>query len=151
MAQRKLGRTTSGRKQTGPRAATAVGVPVRCVTFPKLPPNWGKVAGHEDVFPGPRVTIDPDARTITEEPSALDQQVGGDHYRDCVFQPIVFCHRNRLGPCESAVVKYMCRHKNKGRKQDLLKAAHYIQILIDLEYPEYTSGDIPKPRRIGTP
>lgn len=67
---------------------------------------------------------------------AIDKQVGGDHYKDMVIQPIVFCQANNLNACESSIVKYACRHKQKGRRKDLEKVIHYAQMLIELEYGE---------------
>ena len=46
------------------------------------------------------------------------------------------CQRNGLSCCESNVVKYVCRHHDKGGKEDLLKAIHYLELLIQIEYPE---------------
>lgn len=65
---------------------------------------------------------------------AIDKQVGGGHYKNMVIQPIVFCQANNLNACESNIVKYACRHKQKGRKKDLEKVIHYAQMLIELEY-----------------
>lgn len=67
--------------------------------------------------------------------TALEKQVGGDHYK-MPIQHAEFCQRNRLSWCESAAIKYIVRHQRKGGKQDLLKAIHYLEILIQLEYPE---------------
>ena len=68
--------------------------------------------------------------------SALNEQVGGGHYKDMAIQPIEFCQRNRLGYAESLAIKYLCRHGKKNGKQDLEKAIHCINLLIELEYPE---------------
>lgn len=67
---------------------------------------------------------------------ALSTQVGGSHYKDMPIQPIEFCHQNRLGACETLAIKYLCRHGMKHGKEDLLKAIHCIQLLIEMEYPE---------------
>ncbi len=66
--------------------------------------------------------------------SALDVQVGGNHYKDMAIQPVEFIQRNKLGFCEGNVVKYICRHKNKNGLEDLKKVKHYVDLLIDLEY-----------------
>jgi hypothetical protein len=65
----------------------------------------------------------------------LETQVGGDHYKNLAIQPVIFCERNNLSACESSVVKYVCRHRSKGGRKDLEKAIHYLQILIEEEYP----------------
>jgi hypothetical protein len=65
--------------------------------------------------------------------SALQQQVGGDHYRDKGIQPIEYIHANNLGFCEGNVVKYVTRWKDKGGEDDRRKAIHYLELLIQLE------------------
>lgn len=77
--------------------------------------------------------------TISEEfvkDNALKSQVGGSHYKDMKIQPIVFCQENKLGACESSIIKYVCRHRSKNGLEDLRKARHFIDILISLEYTE---------------
>jgi len=66
--------------------------------------------------------------------SALDKQVSGSHYRYMVIQPIEFILRNSLGFCEGNVIKYVCRHREKGGADDLRKAIHYIELLLEQEY-----------------
>ena len=69
--------------------------------------------------------------------SAKDRQVGGDHYKRFKIQPGVFCEENFLTHYESNVVKYVCRHRHKGAgRDDLLKAIHYLELLIEENYPE---------------
>ena len=67
---------------------------------------------------------------------SLKQQIGGNHYKNFIIQPVEFCQRNKLGFCESSVIKYVSRHADKNGKQDLEKAMHFLQMLIDLEYSE---------------
>lgn len=69
----------------------------------------------------------------------LDTQEGGDHYKSMAIQPVEFITRNGLGFCEGNVVKYICRHNRKSGREDLLKARHYIDLLLQLEYPENIS------------
>lgn len=66
--------------------------------------------------------------------TALSTQVGGNHYKSLVIQPIEYCQRNGLNYCESNVVKYVTRHRHKGGAQDILKAIHNLQLLLELEY-----------------
>jgi hypothetical protein len=42
--------------------------------------------------------------------------------------------KNNLNACQHTVVKYVTRYKVKGGKQDLLKAIHCIEMLIEMEY-----------------
>lgn len=65
---------------------------------------------------------------------AADKQVGGDHYKQYPIQPYEYNQRNGLRYLEGNVVKYVTRHRNKHGKEDLLKALHCIELLIELEY-----------------
>jgi hypothetical protein len=67
---------------------------------------------------------------------ALSTQVGGDHYRQMAIQPTDFIHANGIGFIAGNVIKYVCRHKLKNGRQDLEKALHYLQMLIEMEYPK---------------
>lgn len=71
-----------------------------------------------------------------QDVKALDIQVGGDHYKSMAIQPVEFCMKNNLNFCVSSAIKYLCRYKSKNGKQDLEKARHFINLLIELEYPE---------------
>lgn len=71
-----------------------------------------------------------------EKNNPLQSQVGGSHYKDLKIQPIEFIHANNIPFCEANAIKYLCRHRNKNGKQDLLKARHYIDLLIKLEYDQ---------------
>ena len=66
--------------------------------------------------------------------SALDTQIGGSHYA-MEIQPVEFITKNKLTFLEGCVVKRVCRHRNKNGKQDLEKAIHELQLMIELEYP----------------
>lgn len=73
----------------------------------------------------------------------LDTQHGGNHYKGRGIQPVQYAHANKLDFFQGSVVKYVTRFRDKGGKQDLMKAKHFIEILIELEYPEVnpkTSG-----------
>lgn len=66
--------------------------------------------------------------------TALSTQIGGNHYLNKGIQPITYIHANQLGFCEANVVKYVTRHKSKAGKDDILKAIHYLELLLELEY-----------------
>lgn len=66
--------------------------------------------------------------------NALETQVGGSHYKNFKIQPVEFIHANNIPFLEGNVIKYVMRHKEKNGKQDLLKAKHYIDLLIEMEY-----------------
>ena len=62
------------------------------------------------------------------------KQIGGDHYQLMTIQPSEFINKNNLPFAEGNAIKYLCRHKQKGQKQDLEKAIHYCQMAIDRDY-----------------
>jgi len=64
------------------------------------------------------------------------KQIGGQHYKKFKIQPARFINENRLLFAEGNAIKYLCRHHNKGGKQDLLKAIHYIQMIIERDYSD---------------
>ena len=66
----------------------------------------------------------------------LEKQVSGSYYKNYEVQPIEFCQRNELNACESAIIKYVCRHKQKNGLDDLLKAKHYIELLMKIDYAD---------------
>jgi hypothetical protein len=68
-------------------------------------------------------------------------QEGGNHYKDFKIQPADFIHANSIPYLEGNVIKYICRHRTKGGLQDLRKAQHYIELLIDLEYRNQLAGE----------
>jgi hypothetical protein len=74
------------------------------------------------------------ARKSAEENAASNKQVGGNHYKDCVIQPIDFILANNFGFCEGNIIKYTTRYRKKGQTiQDLEKVIHYAQLLIEKE------------------
>ena len=66
--------------------------------------------------------------------SALDVQVGGDHYKNLAIQPAQYIHANNLSFLAGNVVKYISRHKAKGGAADVRKAIHYCQLILEMEY-----------------
>jgi len=67
--------------------------------------------------------------------SALDKQQGGSHYQ-LAIQPIEYIYKNSLDYCEGNVVKYITRHGSKNGAEDIRKAIHYCELLLELEYGE---------------
>lgn len=63
--------------------------------------------------------------------SAYKVQVGGNHYADMAIQPTEFIIKNGIGFAEGNVIKYVSRWKKKGGIDDLLKAQHYLDMLIE--------------------
>ena len=59
-------------------------------------------------------------------------QVGGDHYKNMTLQPIEYIIKNNLNFCEGNIIKYITRYKDKNGIEDLKKARHYLEMLIEL-------------------
>jgi len=68
------------------------------------------------------------------EYDSLDTQVGGKHYKQMKIQPAEFINENKLLFAEGNAIKYIIRHQDKGKKQDLLKAIHFIEMIIERDY-----------------
>ena len=60
-----------------------------------------------------------------------EKQVGGKHYLKYKIQPVEFIIKNNIGFVEGNIIKYILRFKEKGGAEDLEKAKHYIELLID--------------------
>ena len=63
----------------------------------------------------------------------FSQQIGGDHYKKYGIQPVEYIVANKLNFCEGSIIKYVTRWRDKGGKADLLKAKHFIDLLIEAE------------------
>lgn len=63
---------------------------------------------------------------------ANESQVAGGHYASAV-QCWDYIVSNDLGYLEGNIIKYVTRHKKKNGLQDLQKAQHYLQKLIEVE------------------
>lgn len=68
--------------------------------------------------------------------SALNTQEGGSHYKELAIQPVQYIHANNLSFIEGSVVKYVTRHRQKNGAQDIRKAIHFLNLLLELEYPQ---------------
>ncbi len=65
---------------------------------------------------------------------AYKKQIGGSHYKDMVLQPSEFINKNRLPFAEGSAIKYICRHSAKGKEQDIHKAIHYLEMILERDY-----------------
>ena len=66
--------------------------------------------------------------------SVWKKQIGGNHYKKYKLQPSQFVTENKLLYPEGSVIKYVVRHQDKGGKQDLEKAKHMIDMIIERDY-----------------
>jgi hypothetical protein len=65
---------------------------------------------------------------------ALNEQIGGNHYKDFPIQPAEFIEKNKIPFLDGCVIKRMCRHGNKNGAEDLRKAIHEIRLILQLRY-----------------
>ena len=65
--------------------------------------------------------------------AALTTQVGGKHYKDMPIQPVEYIHKNSIGYFEGCVIKYVSRWRKKNGVEDLKKARHFLDLLIEFE------------------
>ena len=65
---------------------------------------------------------------------SLDKQVGGKHYKQMKIQPAEFINENKLLFAEGNAIKYICRHQSKGKEEDINKAIHYLEMILERDY-----------------
>tara|TARA_Y100000114_G_scaffold156828_1_gene185490 strand:+ start:815 stop:1102 length:288 start_codon:yes stop_codon:yes gene_type:complete len=68
---------------------------------------------------------------------ASKRQVGGDHYKKLAIQPAEYCYKNKLNNLESEAISYITRNRFKNGAEDIKKAIHSLEILL-----EYTNNSI---------
>ena len=81
---------------------------------------------HKDIFKGSTY-------------NSLEEQVGGKHYRSMKIQPAEFINENKLLFAAGNAIKYICRHSAKGKRQDIEKAIHYLEMILERDYDADTS------------
>ena len=59
---------------------------------------------------------------------SLDKQHGGNHYKQFSIQPAEFINE------EGNAIKYICRHSMKGKEEDIKKAIHYLEMILERDY-----------------
>ena len=72
-----------------------------------------------------------------------DKQHGGSHYQKYKIQPSKFVVENELLYPEGCAIKYIIRHRDKNGKEDILKAIHFLEMILERDYPE-SSGKNPQ-------
>ena len=65
--------------------------------------------------------------------SPLSTQVGGNHYTKLAIQPMRYSMANNLDALQHTVIKYVTRFRDKNGIEDLEKAKHCIDMLIEFE------------------
>lgn len=69
----------------------------------------------------------------TRKAKANDKQVGGTHYKDQQIEVWDYVVQNDIAYLEGNIIKYVSRHKAKNGLNDLKKAQHYLEKLIEVE------------------
>lgn len=62
------------------------------------------------------------------------RQEGGHHYKTYAIQPAEYNLRNDLPWAEGDAIAYITRHREKGGAIDLLKAKHFIDMILEVTY-----------------
>ena len=89
--------------------------------------NEVKPFGMEEIYPNSYCESN---TSMTDKPTEnpLSKEIGGTHYKSA-YQPIELMERVKMYACCSYIFKYMFRHKDKGKKQDLEKALHCCELM----------------------
>ena len=78
--------------------------------------------------------------------SVWDKQHGGSHYQKFKIQPSKFVVENELLFPEGCAIKYICRRRLKGKKEDILKAIHFLEMILERDYKEIEKPKEDKPQ-----
>jgi len=115
-------------------------------TPPPFDPTGGE--GSETGSPHPRSQTHPKSVDNFSTHDKLlkpeDIQVGGGHYKGLAIQPMRYSMLNGLNACQHTAIKYVTRYQEKGGIEDLRKAIHCIELLIQFEeerHAKKTKGD----------
>lgn len=102
----------------------------------------GTYPGTDEVLPLEEWAVRAEADRRAAPPSALDTQVGGDHYKKLgIYQPWEVVNRwltkeEFHGYMKGTAIAYLAREKDKGGNQDIEKAVHTLQGLLEFESKE---------------
>ena len=111
---------------------------------------WNKTIVHRDEFmkrwnerihsetnattpPAQQEAHTEENKPIQQEVKATDTQIGGDHYTKLAIQPMQYSMENGLDALQHTVIKYVTRFRDKNGIEDLEKAKHCIDMLIEFE------------------
>ena len=87
---------------------------------------------------------------MLDKERASKRQEGGSHYRNYSIQPIEYIVANDLGFLAGNVVKYVTRYKDKNGAEDIRKAIHYLELILEFEYSTKVDSqtEVPNDERI---
>ena len=93
--------------------------------------RWDHIGSPGDIIAWRPASPSVDSEKVE---TALNTQIGGEHYKKHAIQPVEFITKNKLGFLEGCVIKRICRYDAKNGLEDLKKAKHEIDLLIELKY-----------------
>ena len=67
---------------------------------------------------------------------SLSKQVDVNHYNSMKIQPAEFINENKILFAEGNAIKYICRHQKKGKRKDIEKAIHYLEMILERDYDD---------------
>ena len=67
---------------------------------------------------------------------SLSKQVDGNHYYSMKIKPAEFINENKILFAEGNAIKYICRHQKKGKRKDIEKAIHYLEMILERDYDD---------------
>ena len=116
------------------------------IELPELCKHWSKAIITRDEFvkrwnerihrttpPAQQELHAEETKPIQQEVKATDTQVGGNHYTKLAIQPMRYSMENGLDALQHTVIKYVTRFRDKNGIEDLEKAKHCIDMLIEYE------------------
>lgn len=73
-------------------------------------------------------------KVTDHSPPATAKQVGGSHYKNLAIQPAQYMHENKIDYLAGNAIKYLTRYKSKNGAEDIKKAKHYCEMILEMEY-----------------
>jgi hypothetical protein len=70
-------------------------------------------------------------------------QYGGDHYKHKAIQPWDYIESNKMGFLEGSIIKYVSRYQDKNGIEDLYKARHFLDKLIEVRIENSSRSKAP--------
>jgi hypothetical protein len=77
-----------------------------------------------------------DREYISPQPTEIGAnavQYGGHHYKHKAIQPWDYISSNGMGFLEGSIIKYVSRYQDKNGVEDLQKARHFLDKLIEVK------------------
>lgn len=120
------------------------------IALPELCNHWDKTIVTRDEFvkrwnerihsetnattpPVPQESHTEETKPVQQEVKPTDTQIGGNHYTKLAIQPMRYSMENGLDALQHTVIKYVTRFRDKNGIEDLEKAKHCLDMLIEFE------------------